>query len=76
MLKRNILYTAITRAKKKVVLIGNKKAIQTAIQNVQTEARNTMLKYDLKSFYEKEHGKCNVQEIEKPEFEQMKLSGI
>jgi exodeoxyribonuclease V alpha subunit len=33
MLQRNLLYTAITRAKKLVVLIGTRRAIQMAVEN-------------------------------------------
>lgn len=76
MLKRNILYTAITRAKKKVVLIGNKGAIKEAIQNVQTETRNTMLKYDLRALAEKGTKKEPEASQAKPEYEQMALTGI
>ncbi len=43
MLKRNLLYTAITRAKKKVILVGEKKAIFTAIHKNDIDSRNTRL---------------------------------
>ena len=43
MLQRNLLYTGVTRAKKILVLIGEKKAIAYAIQNETTTARNTKL---------------------------------
>ena len=43
MLKRPLLYTAITRAKKKVILIGDRKAICIAINTVDAEKRGTML---------------------------------
>ena len=43
MLQRNLLYTAITRAKKKVILIGNKAALNTAIANDRTARRYTLL---------------------------------
>lgn len=33
MLRRNILYTAITRAKEKIVIVGSKKALYQAIHN-------------------------------------------
>lgn len=33
MLQRNLLYTAITRAKKVVVLVGDRKAVQMAVRN-------------------------------------------
>lgn len=44
MLQRNLLYTAVTRAKDKVVLIGDKKAFQYAIRNDRTKKRYTLLK--------------------------------
>lgn len=43
MLARNLLYTAITRAKEKVVLIGTKKALAIAIKNNKPVQRYTLL---------------------------------
>lgn len=43
MLRRNILYTAVTRAKEKVVIIGSKQAIYMAIHNTECDKRNTQL---------------------------------
>lgn len=43
MLQRNLLYTAITRAKEKVIIIGSKKALTTAIQSNRTQKRYTLL---------------------------------
>jgi exodeoxyribonuclease V alpha subunit len=43
MLQRNLLYTAVTRGKSLVVLIGNAKAIGMAVRNSRTTRRNTML---------------------------------
>lgn len=43
MLQRNLLYTAITRAKEKVILIGSKKALTTAVQSNRTQRRFTLL---------------------------------
>lgn len=43
MLQRNLLYTAITRAKQKVIIIGSKKALMTAIQSNRTQKRYTLL---------------------------------
>lgn len=43
MLRRNILYTAITRAKEQVVIVGSKKAIYMAIHNTDSDKRNTRL---------------------------------
>ena len=43
MLQRNLLYTAITRARKLVVLVGSKKAIAMAVKNNRPALRNTRL---------------------------------
>jgi exodeoxyribonuclease V alpha subunit len=48
MLQRNLLYTAVTRAKKMVVLIGTKKAIAIAIKNNKIEGRNSLLRERLR----------------------------
>ena len=43
LLQRNLLYTAITRAKELVVLIGTKKALAIAVRNNKVEERYTRL---------------------------------
>ena len=43
MLYRNLLYTGITRAKKRVVLIGQKQALFMAIHRNEISKRNTLL---------------------------------
>lgn len=43
MLQRNLLYTAITRAKKMVVLVGTRKAIAIAVRNNRVDERWTAL---------------------------------
>lgn len=47
MLQRNLLYTAITRAKKLVVLVGSKKALGHAVRTVGAGRRHTTLNYRL-----------------------------
>jgi len=42
-LQRNLLYTALTRAKKKVLVIGQGSAIVDAIENDKIQERNTLL---------------------------------
>lgn len=42
--KRNLLYTAVTRAKKKVIIVGGKKAIETCIKTSDTNCRTTLFK--------------------------------
>ncbi|WP_170270432.1 ATP-dependent RecD-like DNA helicase [Heliorestis acidaminivorans] len=43
MLARNLLYTAVTRAKKMVILVGTQKALHLAIRNNKISQRNTGL---------------------------------
>jgi exodeoxyribonuclease V alpha subunit len=50
MLQRNLIYTAITRAKKMVVLVGTKKALAIAVKNNKIERRNTGLAERLRRF--------------------------
>ena len=44
MLQRNLLYTAVTRAREKVTLAGTKPALQTAVDNDRTRRRYSLLK--------------------------------
>lgn len=43
LLQRNLVYTGITRGKKRVVLIGQRKALAMAVRNNKTESRFTGL---------------------------------
>lgn len=43
MLQRNLLYTGVTRARKLMILVGDKSAVTRAIRNNQIAKRNTML---------------------------------
>ena len=43
MLQRNVLYTAVTRGKQLVILVGDPKAVGRAVRNVQTVQRYTHL---------------------------------
>ena len=47
MLQRNLLYTAVTRAKKLVILVGTRKAINIAVKNDKTTQRHTALDWRL-----------------------------
>ena len=70
MLKRNILYTGITRAKQKVYLVGEKKAITVAIKQESTGTRNTILAERIRYY-------CDVyqkSEQRQPEMEQLRLA--
>jgi exodeoxyribonuclease V alpha subunit len=50
MLQRNLLYTAITRAKKMVVLVGTRKAIAIAVNNNKVAERYSGLFIRLQKF--------------------------
>ncbi len=47
MLQRNLLYTAVTRGKKLVILVGSKKALAIAVKNDKTQQRFTLLRHRL-----------------------------
>ncbi len=47
LLQRNLLYTAVTRGKKLVVIVGSRRALQKALDNDQPQQRNTGLKQRL-----------------------------
>jgi exodeoxyribonuclease V alpha subunit len=49
MLQRNLLYTAITRSRKLVVLVGTQKALAIAVRNVDARRRVTLLKQRLQA---------------------------
>ena len=43
MLQRNLLYTAVTRARERVILLGSERALRIAVENDRTRERFTML---------------------------------
>ena len=47
LLTRNLIYTAMTRAKKLLIIIGSKSVVDYMIQNNTTKHRNTGLKFKL-----------------------------
>ena len=47
MLQRNLIYTAITRGRKLVVVVGTKKALAIGVKNNKTEKRYSLLKHRL-----------------------------
>jgi exodeoxyribonuclease V alpha subunit len=47
MLQRNLLYTAVTRAKKLVVLVGSRRALAQAVRAVSAGRRHTALDHRL-----------------------------
>jgi exodeoxyribonuclease V alpha subunit len=48
MLERNLLYTAVTRAKKLIILIGEKQAVKFAIENNNSRRRYSLLSERIK----------------------------
>lgn len=67
-LQRNLLYTAVTRAKRKVILVGTKKALEIAVLNSKENHRNTILAKRLEHYYyefiEPDSGFCKSFEAE------------
>lgn len=51
MLKRNLLYTAVTRASEKMIIVGSKNHYWDAVKNNVVEKRNTLLSARLKQKY-------------------------
>jgi exodeoxyribonuclease V alpha subunit len=49
LLQRNLIYTAVTRGKQLVVLVGTRKALGIAVRNDKTEKRYTLLKERLRN---------------------------
>ena len=52
LLQRNLLYTAITRAKKKVIIIGELSAVERAIMNDAIQKRNTLFGDRINMWYD------------------------
>ena len=57
MLRRNLLYTAVTRAKAKVILIGQRQAVYIAIHKCDVGQRNTVLADPIVAYYNREMSK-------------------
>lgn len=53
LLTRNLLYTAVTRAKGRVILVGQKKALFTAISKIRKGKRNTLLAERMRLYHRK-----------------------
>jgi exodeoxyribonuclease V alpha subunit len=47
LLQRNLIYTAVTRGRKLVVIVGTRKALAIGVKNDKTEKRYTHLRYRL-----------------------------
>jgi exodeoxyribonuclease V alpha subunit len=54
LLKRTLLYTAVTRARRLAVLVGSRRALAMAVKNVGTSARTTRLSSLIRAACEKE----------------------
>lgn len=52
MMQRNLIYTAVTRAKKICVVVGDKRMVDAAISNSKCYKRKTLLKERLQGVYE------------------------
>jgi len=53
MLERNLIYTGVTRAKEKMVFIGEPEAVDIAIQNNRITKRNSLLDVRINKYVEK-----------------------
>lgn len=49
LMSRNLIYTAVTRARELIVLVGSQKALSYMIRNTKTYERHTSLKYRIMS---------------------------
>lgn len=72
MLQRALIYTAITRAKKKVILVGQKRALFTAVHRNDTIQRNTILSKRIRDMFEKMKQK-EQKAVKQEEVEQLTL---
>ena len=52
LLSRNLFYTAVTRAKRRVILVGMKQAIYMAVSKCGTGKRNTLLGERVKLYHQ------------------------
>jgi exodeoxyribonuclease V alpha subunit len=51
LLHRNLLYTAVTRGKRLVILVGSPKAIAIAVRHDEVKSRYTQLKFHIKNLF-------------------------
>ena len=52
LLTRNLLYTAVTRAKKLLIIVGSDRVVSYMIQNVDSKKRNTGLEFKMRQLAE------------------------
>ncbi|MBR1627809.1 MAG: DUF4186 family protein, partial [Lachnospiraceae bacterium] len=74
MLQRNLLYTGVTRAKKLLVLVGEKRAVSYAIQNHVAVERNTRLAERLQAAMISEKDRSHDEWLKKDLFERIASS--
>jgi exodeoxyribonuclease V alpha subunit len=60
MLKRNLIYTAVTRGKRLVVLVGSPRALRTAVETHDDDRRNTGLGSRLRAAVDGRHGTAGM----------------
>ena len=70
LLTRNLLYTAVTRAKGRVILVGQKKALFTAVSKTRKGKRNTLLAERMRLY----HSKLTVKSLSAAETPMRKAS--
>jgi exodeoxyribonuclease V alpha subunit len=61
MLQRNLLYTAVTRGKQLVVIVGSKRALSRAVKNATVRRRCTMLAERLRDAYTRQKPTRSIQ---------------
>ena len=65
MMDRNVFYTAVTRAKRRVLLVGQKKALFAAICNKKAGRRNTLLGERMQAYYKSQSIKMAAEQGER-----------
>ncbi|KGX93530.1 hypothetical protein N781_10885 [Pontibacillus halophilus JSM 076056 = DSM 19796] len=60
MLRRNLLYTAVTRSKSSLIIVGDKHAFKRGVETVDTNKRYTSLQERLKEVMDKEPNEVEV----------------
>ena len=56
LLSRNLLYTAVTRAKRRVLLVGQRKALYMAVGKTRKGKRNTLLAERMRLYHQTQSG--------------------
>ncbi len=75
MLRRNLIYTGITRAKQKVIIVGQKQALFMAIHKNDTDSRNSLLDSLIpQMFYSVKDSKAETRDSEESDCVQLKMS--